>query len=39
MWSKHVEFEAECIDRMFFNVWVPQLSFGARVQGFFVGRT
>lgn len=35
--SDHVEFEVECIDRMFLNVWVPRLAYGAGVQGFFVG--
>jgi hypothetical protein len=35
--SDHVEFEVECIDRMFLNVWVPRLAHGGGVQGFFVG--
>ena len=35
--SDHVEFEVECIDRMFLNVWVPRLAYGGGVQGFFVG--
>ena len=35
--SDHVEFEVECIDRLFLNVWVPRLAYGAGVQGFFVG--
>ena len=35
--SDHVEFEVECIDRAFLNVWVPRLAYGAGVQGFFVG--
>jgi hypothetical protein len=35
--SDHVEFEVECIDRMYINVWVPRLAYGGGVQGFFVG--
>ena len=35
--SDHTVFEVECIDRMFLNVWVPRLAYGAGVQGFFVG--
>ena len=35
--SEHVEFEVECIDRMYLNVWVPRLAYGAGVAGFFVG--
>ena len=35
--SDHVEFEVECIDRAFLNVWVPRLAYGGGVQGFFVG--
>ncbi len=35
--SHNVEFEVECIDRVFLNVWVPRLGYGAGVQGFFVG--
>jgi hypothetical protein len=35
--SHHVEFEVECIDRMYLNVWVPRLAYGGGVQGFFVG--
>ena len=35
--SDHVQFEVECIDRMFLNVWVPRLAYGGGVQGFFVG--
>jgi hypothetical protein len=35
--SDHVQFEVECIDRMFLNVWVPRLAHGGGVQGFFVG--
>ncbi len=35
--SDHTVFEVECIDRMYLNVWVPRLAFGAGVQGFFVG--
>ncbi len=33
----HVVFEVECIDRMYLNVWVPRLAYGAGVAGFFVG--
>jgi hypothetical protein len=36
--SDHVEFEVESIDRMYLNVWVPRLAYGAGVQGFFVGQ-
>ena len=35
--SDHTVFEIESIDRMYLNVWVPRLSYGAGVQGFFVG--
>jgi hypothetical protein len=35
--SDHAQFEIESIDRMYFNVWVPRLAYGAGVQGFFVG--
>ena len=35
--SDHTVFEVKCIDRMFLNVWVPRLAYGAGVQGFFVG--
>ncbi|HUH67727.1 MAG TPA: hypothetical protein VLZ05_01935 [Mycobacterium sp.] len=35
--SDHTVFEVECIDRMFLNVWLPRLAYGAGVQGFFVG--
>jgi hypothetical protein len=35
--SKHVVFEVECIDRMYLNVWMPRLSYGGGVAGFFVG--
>ncbi|HEX7429582.1 MAG TPA: hypothetical protein VF328_22325 [Mycobacterium sp.] len=35
--SDHTVFEIESIDRMYCNVWVPQLAYGAGVQGFFVG--
>jgi hypothetical protein len=35
--SDHTVFEIECIDRMYLNVWVPRLAYGAGVQGFFVG--
>jgi hypothetical protein len=33
----HVLFEVESIDRMYLNVWVPRLAYGAGVAGFFVG--
>jgi hypothetical protein len=35
--SDHTVFEVGCIDRMFLNVWLPRLAYGAGVQGFFVG--
>jgi hypothetical protein len=35
--SDHTVLEVECIDRMYLNVWVPRLAYGAGVQGFFVG--
>jgi hypothetical protein len=35
--SDHTVFEIECIDRMYLNVWVPRLAYGAGVKGFFVG--
>jgi hypothetical protein len=35
--NDHVRFEVECIDRMYLNVWVPRLAYGAGVAGFFVG--
>jgi len=35
--SDHTVFEVESIDRMYLNVWVPRLAYGAGVQGFFVG--
>ena len=35
--SDHTLFEVESIDRMYCNVWVPRLAYGAGVQGFFVG--
>ena len=35
--SDHTVLEIECIDRMYLNVWVPRLAYGAGVQGFFVG--
>jgi hypothetical protein len=35
--SDHTVFEVECIDRMYLNVWVRRLAYGAGVQGFFVG--
>ena len=35
--SDHTVFEIESVDRMYLNVWVPRLAYGAGVQGFFVG--
>jgi hypothetical protein len=35
--ADHVVFEVESIDRMYLNVWVPRLAYGAGVAGFFVG--
>ena len=35
--SDHVIFDVESIDRMYCNVWVPRLTYGGGVQGFFVG--
>ncbi|UQX11908.1 hypothetical protein [Candidatus Mycobacterium methanotrophicum] len=35
--SDHAVFEIESIDRMYCNVRVPRLAYGAGVQGFFVG--
>ncbi|MBV9140088.1 MAG: hypothetical protein JO115_04095 [Pseudonocardiales bacterium] len=35
--ADHVSFEVESIDRMYLNVWVPRLAYGAGVSGFFVG--
>ncbi len=35
--ADHVQFEVECIDRMYLNVWVPRLAYGGGVAGFFVG--
>ena len=35
--SDHVTFEAECIDRMYLNVWQPRLAYGGGVAGFFTG--
>jgi hypothetical protein len=32
-----VVFEVESIDRMHLNVWVPRLTYGGEVSGFFVG--
>ena len=32
--SDHTVFEVESIDRMYCNVWVPRLAYGAGVQGF-----
>ena len=34
--SDHVIFDVESIDRMYLNVWVPRLTYGGGVQGFFV---
>ena len=34
--SDHTVLEIESIDRMYLNVWVPRLAYGAGVQGFFV---
>jgi hypothetical protein len=34
--SDHTVFEIECIDRMYLNVWVRRLAYGAGVQGFCV---
>ena len=33
--SHHTVFEVESIDRMYCNVWVPRLAYGAGVQGLF----
>ena len=33
----HVIFDVESIDRMYLNMWVPRLTYGGGVQGFFVG--
>jgi hypothetical protein len=35
--SDHTVLEIESIHRMYLNVWVPWLAYGAGVQGFFVG--
>src|SRR5580700_10797293 len=32
--SEHVVFEVECIDRMFLNVYVPQLQYARGIVGF-----
>ncbi|TVS86969.1 hypothetical protein [Mycobacterium helveticum] len=32
--SDHVRFEVECIDRMYCNVYVPQLQFAAGLIGY-----
>ena len=32
--SEHVRFEVECIDRMYLNVYVPQLQFAAGLIGY-----
>jgi hypothetical protein len=32
--AKHVRFEVECIDRMYLNVYVPQLQFAAGLIGY-----
>ena len=35
--ADHVLFEVECIDRMYLNVYVPQLQYVGGVVGFFRG--
>jgi hypothetical protein len=35
--SRHVEFEVECVDRMYLNVYQPRLQHTAGAAGFFVG--
>jgi hypothetical protein len=35
--AEHVQFEVDCIDRMYLKVWVPPLAYGGGVAGFFVG--
>jgi hypothetical protein len=35
--SDHVQFEIECIDRMYLNVYQPRLQYGGGVSAFFVG--
>ena len=32
--SDHVQFEVECIDRMYVNVYVPQLQYAAGLVGY-----
>jgi hypothetical protein len=32
--NDHVVFEVECIDRMYLNVYVPQLQYAAGLVGF-----
>jgi hypothetical protein len=32
--SEHVQFDIECIDRMYLNVYVPQLQFAAGLIGY-----
>src|SRR5262245_50904545 len=32
--AEHVRFEVECIDRMYLNVYVPQLQFAAGLIGY-----
>jgi hypothetical protein len=32
--AEHVVFELECIDRMYLNVYVPQLQYAAGLVGF-----
>src|SRR4026209_3041468 len=32
--SEHVQFEIECIDRMYLNVYVPHLQFAAGLVGY-----
>jgi hypothetical protein len=34
VFSGHVTFEVECIDRMYLNVWQPRLAYGGGVAGF-----
>ncbi len=37
VFTDHVRFEVECVDRMYLNVLVPGLAYGGQVVGFFVG--
>jgi hypothetical protein len=32
--AEHVQFEVECIDRMYLNVYVPQLQYAAGLVGY-----